>query len=369
MLFRSWGQGGFLRVLAAGSQSVGDGLTLLSAVERVNQNGPWTTPEGLRKLNALFTLGSGSGRESWSTSLSAYSASWNATDPIPQRLIDAGRYRGQAFGRYDSLDPSDGGQTQRLSLSGQWRRNSLNQLSAVQWYAVRYDLDLYSNFTYALNRASDQFAQTDQRTVLGGQGYQTWVTELDGDRVWLNTLGIQWRQDQMRVGLGDTTQRQWLSTVRDDQVRQSMLGVYAQSEMHWNPWLRTIAGLRADQLSASVTSLTQAANSGSAGATKLSPKGSVIVGPWQRTELFLNAGLGIHSNDARGMTARIDPRTGQAIDRVPALVASRGQEIGLKSEAISNLQTSLAWWRLHFDSELVYRADTGDTQEIGRAHV
>jgi len=50
---------------------------------------------------------------------------------------------------------------------------------------------------------------------------------------------------------------------------------------------------------------------------------------------------------------------------VPALVASRGQELGLKSQIVPDLHTTLALWRLDFDSELVYVGDAGTT-EAGR---
>ncbi|NDE54889.1 MAG: TonB-dependent receptor, partial [Actinobacteria bacterium] len=101
---------------------------------------------------------------------------------------------------------------------------------------------------------------------------------------------MQVRQDQIRVGLYDTAQRQIQGTVRDDRVRQTMLGVYGQNELRWNTWFRTIAGIRADQLKADVTSYTQAENSGQASAFKLSPKISAIFGPWNKTEFFFNAG-------------------------------------------------------------------------------
>jgi len=359
------GQRGYVRGVAAGSREVSEGITLLSAIERMNNDGPWTVPEGIRKLNALFTLSGGSPRENWSTSLSAYSASWNSTDQVPQRLIDAGSYQGQPFGRFDSLDPSDGAKTSRVSLSGNWRRSENNQITAVQWYALKYDLDLYSNFTYALERPTDQFAQTDHRTVLGGKAFRTWITELGSDRTMLNTVGVQLRQDQIRVGLYDTAQRRIESTVRDDDVRQTIIGLYGQNEISWNSWLRTIAGLRADQLNVNVTSHSLSENSGKASALKLSPKMSFILGPWNKTEFFFNTGKGFHSNDARGMTARVDPKTGLPIDRVPGLVSSRGQEVGVKTEVIPNLQSTLALWRLDFDSELAYVGDAGNT-EAGR---
>lgn len=356
------GPNGYRRAWVAGSKAVGEGISLLLAGERVNHNGPWTVPEGLRKANAQLMLSGGSAREGWSTSLSAYSAHWHATDQVPQRLIDAGSYLGQPFGRFDSLDASDGASTRRSSLSGRWHRADEREMTQVNWYLLQYDLSLFSNFTYRLERASDQFAQTDHRTVLGGHAFHSWFAQLEGQRTLRNTLGVQWRQDRIQAALFDTLARQIQATVRDDGVRQTQLGVYAENETGWLPWLRSVAGLRADQASVRVISHAQAQNSGSVTATQLSPKLSLILGPWHKTEFFLAAGRGFHSNDARGVTARVDPRTGLPIDPVPLLVRSRGQEVGMKSEILAGWQTTLALWRLDFDSELVYVGDAGNTE-------
>lgn len=359
------GQRGYLRGVAGVSREVSEGVTLLTAVERLSNNGPWSVPEGIRKTNAQFILSGGSPREGWSTSLSAYSARWTSTDQIPQRLIDAGTYQGQPFGRFDSLDPSDGGNTNRTSLSGNWHQAADHELTKIEWYAIKYDLNLFSNFTYSLDRTNDQFAQTDDRSVWGGKAYRSWFTDLSDGRSMQNTLGVQVRNDQIRVGLYDTVTRQIQSTVRDDDVQQTLVGIYGENEMRWSTWLRTVTGLRVDQFNAKVTSHAQSLNSGSATASKVSPKFSVILGPWQKTEFFINAGKGFHSNDARGTTAKVDPKTGLPIDSVPGLVSSRGQEIGVKSQIVPDLQTTLAIWQLDFDSELVYVGDAGNT-EAGR---
>lgn len=358
----TWGQRGYLRGLVADSREVSDGVTLLSALERVNNNGPWSTPEAMRKLNAQFILSSGSKREGWSTSVSAYAASWNSTDQVPLRLIDAGNYQGQPFGRFDSLDPSDGAKTKRTSVSGNWHRSSDHELTQFNWYAMSYSLDVFSNFTYNLERASDQFAQMDQRTVLGGKAFRSWFSDLSDKQPMQNTLGVQVRQDRIKVGLFDTVSRQIQTTVRDDEVNQTLVGVYGESEVGWRSGLRTVTGVRADQFNARVSSSPQAINSGTSTGAKISPKLSVILGPWYQTEFFFNAGKGFHSNDARGTTAKVDPKTGQLMDAVPALVSSRGQEVGVKSQMIPELQTALAIWRLDFDSELVYVGDSGNTQ-------
>ncbi len=346
------GQRGYLRGLAAGSRTVSDGVTLLSAIEHVQNNGPWTVPEHLRKLNSQCILSSGSPRQGWTTSLSAYRASWTATDQVPLSLIDNG-----TIGRYDSLDPTDGAHTQRSSVSGTWHQASDKARTHINWYALQYDLALFSNFTYFQNRVNgDQFAQKDQRTAFGGSVAQSWQGNW-GARDMVNTLGVQIRQDDIRVGLYDTVARTSTRTVRDDTVQQTMVGVYANNELNWQPWLRSVTGMRIDRLNVKVNSHTNVANSGEASSTQASPKLSLIFGPWWQTEFFTSMGKGFHSNDARGMT---DPNA-----PVQGLVATRGHEIGLKSQAIANLQTTLAIWQLDVDSELVYVGDAGNT-EAGR---
>ena len=346
------GQRGYVRGLAAGSRTVCNDVTLLAAVEQVQNNGPWTVPEHLRKLNTQFILSSGSPREGWTTSLSAYRSSWTATDQVPLSLINNG-----SLDRYDSLDPTDGARTHRTSVSGTWHQGSNDARTLVNWYALQYDLSLFSNFTYFQNRAnSDQFGQEDQRTAFGGSLAQSWQGHW-GSRAMVNTVGLQVRRDLIRVGLYDTVARQTANTVRDDTVQQTQLGVYANNELNWQPWLRSVTGLRLDQLNVQVHGHTDIANSGEATATRASPKLSLIFGPWHQTEFFVNTGQGFHSNDARGMT---DPNA-----PVRGLVATRGHEIGLKSQAIANLQTTLAFWQLDVDSELVYVGDAGNT-EAGR---
>ena len=362
------GEFGYVRALAAGSKDVGEGITLLTAIDLLNNNGPWKVPEGINKTNALFILSEGSPAKGWNINLSAYSAKWNSTDQIPQRLIDTGSYQGHAFGRYDSLDPTDGATTNRSSLSGSWYTSAGDVLTKIDLYTIKYDLKLYSNFTYSLERDNDQFSQTDSRSVWGGRAYRSWSTNWGTEIYSQNTLGIQARQDRIRVGLFDTVSRQIQSTVRDDDVTQNLVGLYGENQIEWSPWFRTILGVRQDQYSTNVTSHKHPVNSGDANASKFSPKLSIVMGPWAKTEIFFNSGRGFHSNDARGTTAKLDPKGLTPIDPVPALVSSRGHEIGLKSEFIKDLQTTLAFWKLDFDSELVYVGDAGNTEPGRPSH-
>jgi hypothetical protein len=357
------GQRSYQRLVGGGSTDVGPGLKLLGAIELQHNDGPWKVPEHLRKTNGVLTLSGGTKALGWSTSLMAYDAKWDSTDQIPQRLVDAGTYNGQAFGRFDSLDATDGGQTRRTSLSGEWHRETEAGTTRVAAYAVDYQLKLFSNFTYALERPAqgDQFSQQDKRGIYGVTASHAFDHQLGGLQA-RTEFGMQLRHDRIRVGLFDTVARKVTGTTRDDKVQETLLGVYGQTAVELTPWLRTIVGVRADQARFKVDSLSNAANSGSASDHLLSPKLSLIFGPWSKTEFFFNAGRGYHSNDARGTTATVDPKSGDPVDKVPGLVPARGMELGARTEWIPGLQSSMALWKLDFDSELVYVGDAGATE-------
>jgi outer membrane receptor for Fe3+-dicitrate len=104
-------------------------------------------------------------------------------------------------------------------------------------------------------------------------------------------------------------------------------------------------------------------NSGKASDQMLTPKFSMIFGPWRKSEFYLNYGQGFHSNDARGTTIRVDPADGvTAVDRVQPLVRTTGYEAGVRSEPFSGWQTTLALWQLDSASELLFVGDAGTTE-------
>jgi hypothetical protein len=356
------GRYNYRRALLAGSTNIGIDRSMLVALESTTYDGPWTIPEQLQRKNAVLRLQQGNSNEGLNISLMAYQARWVATDQVPQRLIDAGSYQGRPFGRFDSLDPSDGGQTSRYSLSSQWHQRDRDVYTQVSAYVIQTRLRLYSNFTFALDAPAtgDQFAQDDQRKVVGLNASRAWSHRLAGLES-RSEIGVQLRHDRIRLGLQDTQARQVLATTRLDDVNQTLLGVYGQSKLELNSWLRTVLGLRADSAAFAVDSLSLPANSGRTRSRLLSPKFMLIASPWQHTEMYFSAGRGFHSNDARGTTARVDPKTGEPLEPSPGLSASRGWELGLRTEAIANLQSSVALWRLNFDSELSYVGDAGTT--------
>ena len=358
------GERGYQRGVAGASFDLADGVTLLGALELMRNDGPWTLREGLKRSNAVLGLSGGTATRGWSTRLMAYDARWASTDQVPQRLVDAGQYNGRPFGRFDAVDATSGGSTQRSSLSAEWHdQRDDGTRTKIAGYVMRYRLDLNSNFTYALDNPTegDQFKQRDSRSVFGLSASRSTAHALFGLDA-QSEFGLQLRHDRIRVGLFDSVAQRITATTREDRVRETQLGLYGQTALQFTPVLRGIVGLRTDRVDNQVTALSLADNGGSASATQVSPKFTLVAGPFAKTEFFVNAGRGLHSNDARGTTITRDPRTGDPADKVPPLVSSRGFEVGARTEFIPGLQSSLALWKLDFDSELVYVGDAGATE-------
>ena len=353
------GQNGFRRALLADTPDAGDG-SLLYALEAQHNDGPFTQPDRYRKLNGVLRYSEGYANNGFNVTAMAYDASWNATDQIPLRAVQDG-----TLGRFDAIDASDGGKAQRYSLSGAWRQTTDDMSSKVSAYVIANRLALFSNFTYAMDDPDngDQFAQPDRRVTAGLDASHTWHRHTDRGSS-DTTIGLQLQNDNIHNGLYNTRQRQTVSTTRQDHIVESSIGVYGENSTRWSRWLRTVAGLRADAYRFDVRS-DRAANSGKASDHLFSPSLSVIAGPWRDTEAYINIGNGFHSNDARGTTITVDPKTGEAADKVTPLVRSRGLELGLRSAAVAGLQTSLSLYRLDFDSELLFIGDAGAT-EAGR---
>lgn len=353
------------RLLAAGSRTRDD-QTWLGAIELEGNDGPWDVPERLRKINAVVRYAQGSPSRGFSVTGMAYRNRWNATDQIPERLIDSGE-----LPRFGSLSPTDGGSTRRLSLSGKWFDKGPEGQTQISAYAIDYRFDLFSDFTYFLRDPvnGDQFEQSDRRRVFGAQASHSLpnrIAGLDG----VLSIGAQWRGDRIaEVGLYNTAARQRLSTVRNDRVSQDMLSVHVQQFVSVTEGLRGYAGLRGDLLRYDVQgreAVYGAANSGSGHDALVSPKAGLAWAITPVHELYLNMGVGSHSNDVRGATIQTDPQSGLPAERVPALVKGLGSEIGWRYQPGDDLTITTALWQLKLDSELVYVGDAGTT-EPGRA--
>ena len=365
------------RLLGINSDKVAGG-NLLSAVELGIYNGPWTVPDEMHKINGVLRWSQGTDDNGLSVTAMAYANHWHASNQIPERAVTEG-----VISLWGNIDPTDRGDTTRFSLSTCWSEADANSHSRVEAFAIHSTLDLFNDFDYYLTQPiiGDQFRQFDRRTVLGLKAEHGWNYEFAGFPM-ETRIGLQSRYDNIRVGLQDTYQTMPYDTLTNDQVAEGNVGVWTDTTVKWNPWLRTTAGLRGDFFAASIgdyqnplaapTAMpfgtlgalpiwTGPWNSGSKAAAFDSPKASVVLGPWEKTEFFLNFGEGFHSTDARGTVTSLNPPDGSQATPIPLLVKSRGAEIGARSKFIDGLDSTMTFWWLNFDSESQFDGDSGTT--------
>jgi hypothetical protein len=355
------GEFGYARALLAESPTVGPG-TLLYALEYNHDDGPWVLPENSNRYNGLLRYHWGQGRDEYNVTGSFYWApQWHATDQVPQPAIADG-----TISRFGAVDPTDGGNTGRAALSFDWTRRDADTTTKLLVYGFYYRLNLWSDFDYALaDQANlDQFEQVDRRFVAGADLERIW------DRVWWgkkveNTVGIQVRNDTIPdSGRDHTAKRQVLQVEVYDHIEEANAGLYAQNQIQWTRWFKTDLALRGDVFAVDVDSTTNSANSGTASGGILSPKATLVFGPWKRTEIYLDVGSGFHSNDARGATITVDS-AGLPQGRVPLLVRTKGAEVGARTSIVPGLVSTLSLWILQSSSELTFDGDSGDTEANG----
>jgi hypothetical protein len=366
------GMYGYGRVVFGVSQKLGPG-NLLYGGEAYHDDGPWTHPDNYYKFNGLLTYSHEGYANGFSVTARGYHGKWNSSDQIPENAVPV-------VGFFGALNPTDGGHSQRYSLQAEWHRQGANSASRVVVYGFYYDLDLFSDFTYFLTDLGrgDQFEQKDRRWVAGLHAQHTIFSQWFGRRV-ENTFGLQVRNDWIRNGLYQSENRVRVdktdsgtgtilpATTQADRFTDTQPGFWVENKIQWAEKFRSVAALRGDLDYFDVTSLVNPANSGTASKLLPSPKLSLTFGPWFNTEFYTQGGFSFHSNDGRGATQTVQPVSADnpypdtPVSKIPALVPTKGGEIGVRTVAFPHLQSTISLWYLRSASELQQDGDTGGT--------
>jgi TonB-dependent Receptor Plug Domain len=354
------------RIVVANSEKVGPGV-LLYALEGNYYNGAFQVKENFNRAVGVLKYTLGDDADRLSLTAMAYNSSGNSINQIPLRATQQGM-----ISSLGDEDPSDFLTTSRFTLDAQWQhKGDDGSVTRANMYGYYYSLHIFSNFTFFLQDPvqGDQLDQIDRRWVTGGAVSHQWNSVLAGDRV-VNTVGLQLRNDAIpHVGLHHTEDRALVNAIVDDSVEEFNGGLYAQSEVKWAEKIRTVVGARGSYYHIDVTARDTPENSGKKDSAIFSPKGSLILGPFNKTEFYLNGGYSYHSNDARGVVGALAPDfTGQSPPApqptTPFLVQSRGAEIGARTQAIKGLTSGAALWQLHLAQELVFGGDSGTTTPL-----
>lgn len=334
--------------------------TPLLAAELYRTNGPFTHGESYRRLSLFGRVSERIASGTLTLSMQSFVSAWDASGQIPLRAVQAG-----AISRFGSLDPSEGGSSQRHSFSLDYRARVARdaELHVVTWIA-RNRLSLYSNFGLfsADPIEGDMIRQREDRTYAGARA--AWVVDRSlGAWRLLSRLGTQVRYDASSPSVHHAPRRLIAEPIVAADVDEAIAGTFAEFDLRWSRWLRAIAGLRYDALIAQVDDRLDdqgaAERTGERFEDIVSPKLSLIVCAHEYLQLFANFGSGFHSNDARGVVRR-------GAQRVDGFARALAYELGFKVAGSRWWELSWSGYQVDLASEVVFVGDDGTSEPRGK---
>ncbi|MBV9987383.1 MAG: TonB-dependent receptor [Chitinophagaceae bacterium] len=295
-----------------------------------------------------------SDRTQLTASASAFSSKWNASGQIPERAVASG-----LTDRFGSIDPTEGGRTERYNANILLTHRFSSQAGLdLQAYYSRYLFNLYSNFSFFLEDSihGDAINQAEERNLFGFHARFSSRNE-EGQLHWNAVYGAGMRRDIIQNSrLAHVEARRLLDDITLGDIGETNAFAYTRQELSIGNW-SVEAGLRADYLQASyVDRLHPSVPSRSQ--IIFNPKLNLQYTFSRQTQLYLKAGRGFHSNDARVIVAN----QGQGV-----LPAAYGADLGIILKPAPNLLINIAAWWLYLDQEFVYVGDDGNIEPSGRS--
>ena len=374
---------GHERLVVVESPNLGDKWRTVVAAEAFNENGPFIHPENYDRFNGYAKMTRVlDERSEISFMLMAYGGSWNMSGVLPARAVcgegdgtpTPSAYSGKnCISRWDSVDPTQGGASQRVMASTQYKRQFDEHWDLkASLYTLHSNLQLFPNDGIAASFQPDgikygsQVEQDDTRTQSGADVRLTHRAVLGGMPV-RTTMGLQIRDDDIEAQLHRTQGRVRLDGVDgnipgpiyDGHNNETEIGAFIEEEVRPARWLRFVLGARGDHVDGAVNNESQTAVdqvSGYKSQGQFSPKATAVVSPIDEWDLFANYGRGFHSNDVRTLFL------GQA---TTLLAQAQGYEVGTTVRPIEGLSLSVVGFLIDLTSEQVIDGDTASTAPAG----
>jgi outer membrane receptor protein involved in Fe transport len=357
----------FQRILAAGSTALASG-NLLTAVEVQHYDGPFVRPDDARKENFVLRYSGGDEQNGYSATAMYYHQIWNNTTDIPLRAIT----EGLVPNRFGTLDPSDGGHSQRASLSLEYHARLGDGVLTASGFLEYSQLHIFNDFTHYLFNPvqGDQEDQFENRRVGGGAANYEMPLSIGTIQNEIN-VGVLTRYDSLGVGRApsidqapQTTGIDPASFSDDDRVRLFAGGAYLQATTRWTSFFRSVIGVRGDyqhgtdlDYLAALHETAGYSNGGTAAQSLVQPKGSLIFTPADYLEFYLSAGRGFHSADLRGVNQDVSVDLG--LPHTNLLSKQEGQEVGMRAAVGRDLTFTFAVYNQWQQSETIIDPDVG----------
>ncbi len=343
----------------------------ISSENAYNATSYFVHPQDYKRFNVFGKYyGELTPKTSLSVEGSYFNASWYGSGQIPLRAVTEG-----FITRFGALDPSEGGQTDRTNFNAILKTtyNDGSILSNQVYYSY-YQLNLFTDFTFSLIDTihGDGINQRDNgRNIFGYNGTYEMNTDF-GSRNLKTVFGVSTKVDMGQNSLLQQEDRNILDTVSMGNLYEQNVSAYIDETYHFTDKFFVNAGVRADyfyiQYKRSFPMPVEPglfANPDSSGAVskvKFSPKLNLYYDASPNVQLFIKAGYGFHSNDARAVVSNPNVNT---------LPTAIGYEIGSTFKPINDMLINVELWGLNLQNELTYDQDVaqdlinGSTQRLG----
>ncbi|MGA3399770.1 MAG: TonB-dependent receptor [Acetobacteraceae bacterium] len=355
------------REFFGGTEHLPNGDRLLGALSVGHYDGPWSHPDDYNSYNGTVRYTHGDQTDGFDLMAMAYHGAGNLTTDQPVSAFQQG-----LISRFGTLDPSDGSYAERFSLNGHYYVSGDDWTVVTSGYIIHYQLRLRNDFTHYLFDPvqGDEEQQDETRFTAGGQTVYKRSDTLFGfpTETEFGLMGrhdneyIDRRHDQNGVVLPQCDTPPFvggLYVCAADRVSVADVGVWMSNTTHWTSWFRTIVGLREEYASGLDHDLITG-STGYASQAMPQPKGSVVFGPWAKTEFYVSAGQGFHSNDLRGVIENLPLAGVNATGNTPLLTRITSEEVGIRSDIIPRTNLTVAVFRENFASYLTYDQDLGN---------
>ncbi len=347
---------GLVKVFGSSNEKKKEQLYIAS--EFVKNDGYFESPQNFKRFNIMgkYSLIKNSNTK-LNILFSTFNSKWNASGQIPDRAVND-----KSIGRFGSIDNNEGGNTIRTNFSVLFSKAMKSNWDlSQQAYYTNYNFNLFSNFTFFLNNPinGDMINQREQRNIYG------YSAKIKKEGIILNkktttSFGAGFRYDNIgNISLASAPKRIFDAFIQNGSIKETNSFVYANETIELTNNLTANGSLRLDNFRFGYkNSLIGDENFRYILKSAFSPKLNFNYNVSSKVSLFLNNGVGFHSNDARVILA----------DSVKNILPKvYGTDIGISLKPTKNLIIKTIFWHLLSEQEFVYVGDEGVVEASGKS--
>ena len=205
----------------------------------------------------------------------------------------------------------------------------------------------------------DPSARIEQRFVYGTNMGLQQQANLFGDNS-IVRVGLRTRVEEAQVTYVSSHERNHLSPGQATALTDFAYTPYVTVESQPIPWMKFTGDVQANILHYDVHNvcrITCSLEPNGAGNTIVPTlKGSLLVGQWVSTDLFLNVGTGFHSFDER---EPLGSTTAEQFSQATTY------EVGIRTQPNEGLELTASLWRANLDTDVVFLNGGEDTVSSG----